>query len=93
MPAAARGAEPPVVRGADADAADGTLFQELRALRRRIAEARGVPAFLVFSDVALRQMAERRPRSELQLLAICGVGPKKLAQYGEPFLKLLRSVF
>jgi ATP-dependent DNA helicase RecQ len=66
------------------------LFHELRALRREIANARQIPAYLVFSDATLFAMAEERPTSEEQLLRISGVGPKKLAEYGATFLELLR---
>jgi ATP-dependent DNA helicase RecQ len=67
------------------------LFEELRALRRRLADARKVPAYMVFSDATLLEIAARRPRSEAQLLAISGVGPKKLAQYGAAILDVTRS--
>jgi ATP-dependent DNA helicase RecQ len=67
------------------------LFQRLRALRRQLADARGLPAYLVFSDAVLLQMSSLRPTSEAELLAISGVGPKKLALYGAEFLALLRE--
>jgi ATP-dependent DNA helicase RecQ len=69
--------------------ADENLFQELRALRRKLADARGIPAYLIFSDAALLEMAAARPRTRDELLEISGVGPKKLALYGEEFLKIL----
>jgi ATP-dependent DNA helicase RecQ len=72
-----------------ADAAD--LLSELKALRRRLADRKGVPAYIVFSDLCLQEMALRRPTTEAGLLAVSGVGPKKLAQYGDDFLALLRS--
>jgi ATP-dependent DNA helicase RecQ len=71
--------------------ADRELFERLRRLRKQIADERGIPAYLVFSDRALRQMIERRPASEAHLLAISGVGPKKAAQYGARFLEALRG--
>jgi ATP-dependent DNA helicase RecQ len=67
------------------------LFDRLRALRRQIADAEGVPAYIVFSDAVLRDMALRVPKSERELLAIPGVGPAKLQRYGERFLSLLAS--
>jgi ATP-dependent DNA helicase RecQ len=67
------------------------LFVALKALRRRIADARHLPAYIVFSDATLLAMAERHPRSEDELLTIPGVGPRKLAAYGQAFLALLRS--
>jgi len=68
-----------------------TLFLALKALRRRIADARKMPAYIVFSDATLIAMAESRPRTVGELLAIPGVGPRKLAAYGEAFLALLRE--
>jgi ATP-dependent DNA helicase RecQ len=65
---------------------DEDLFQRLRALRKRLADAEGVPAYIVFSDAVLRQMAEHRPRSRGELLRLSGVGPAKLERYGEAFL-------
>ncbi|MDB4981051.1 MAG: ATP-dependent helicase, RecQ family, partial [Myxococcales bacterium] len=72
------------------DDLDGELFVSLKALRKSLADARGVPAYIIFSDATLVRMAETRPRSETELLEIPGVGPKKLEQYGEQFLTLLR---
>jgi ATP-dependent DNA helicase RecQ len=73
------------------DTADGALFQELRALRRTLADQEGVPAYIVFSDAVLARMAAARPMDEASLLAVPGVGPAKLARYGEAFLRLLRA--
>ncbi|MDQ6672939.1 MAG: ATP-dependent DNA helicase [Chloroflexota bacterium] len=70
---------------------DPELFDQLRALRRRIADAENVPAYIVFSDAVLRHMARRVPRTSRDLLAIPGIGPAKLERYGERFLELLRS--
>ena len=64
-------------------------FERLRALRKRLADAEGVPAYIVFSDAVLRQMAEQRPRTPDAMLALSGVGPAKLARYGDAFLELL----
>jgi len=70
---------------------DDELFQRLRALRRQLADAEGVPAYIVFSDAVLARMAAERPRDESGLLAVQGVGPAKLARYGQAFLRLLRD--
>jgi len=70
-------------------AADEELFEALRAVRKRLADAEGVPAYIVFSDAALRGMASRRPRSEGELLQVPGVGPVKLARYGAAFLEAI----
>jgi len=66
------------------------LFERLRAVRKRLADAEGVPAYIVFSDAVLRGMAARVPRDEAGLLAVPGVGPVKLERYGEAFLEELR---
>jgi ATP-dependent DNA helicase RecQ len=67
------------------------LFEKLRALRKSIADAEHVPAYIVFSDAVLRAMAASVPTTEGELLAISGVGPVKLARYGANFLELLRT--
>jgi ATP-dependent DNA helicase RecQ len=70
---------------------DETLFMKLRALRLELARADSVPAYVVFSDAVLRQMASLRPRTDGALLALSGVGPVKLERYGARFLQLLRE--
>lgn len=65
---------------------DAQLFDRLRALRKRLADERKVPAFVVFSDRALQAMAAHRPRTDEGLLGIPGVGQKKLEEYGAAFL-------
>ena len=67
------------------------LFAQLRALRARLASRAGVPAYVVFTDRALREMAGRLPQSEDELLAVSGVGRAKLERYGEEFLPVLRA--
>ncbi len=66
------------------------LLQALKALRKRLAEARRVPAYVVFPDRVLLEMVERRPLTEEDLLDLSGVGEKKLDLYGEAFLDELR---
>ena len=63
------------------------LFQSLRELRKSIADQQGVPAYIVFSDKTLRTMAEERPSTPEEFLALSGVGPLKLERYGEAFLE------
>ena len=79
------------VAAAEAPAPDGDLFQQLRALRRSLADAEGVPAYIVFSDAVLARMAAERPTDEAGFLAVPGIGPAKLARYGQAFLRLLRE--
>lgn len=70
---------------------DEQLFAALKAERKRLADTKGLPAYLIFSDATLREMAERRPTTDADLLTIGGVGPKKMAQYGAAFLAVLRA--
>jgi ATP-dependent DNA helicase RecQ len=65
---------------------DEELFERLRQLRKRLADERNVPAYIVFSDVSLRQMARHYPASDEQFARINGVGEKKLAEFGAAFL-------
>lgn len=65
---------------------DEVLFERLRQLRKRLADEQGVPPYIVFSDVSLRQMAREYPTTELEFGRISGVGERKLKEYGSPFL-------
>jgi ATP-dependent DNA helicase RecQ len=67
------------------------LFERLRALRKRIAAARGVPAYIVFHDSTLREIAAARPSDEDELRAIPGLGPRKLADFGALVLDAVRG--
>jgi len=77
----------PSGEGTPLDADAKALFDRLRALRREIADERGVPAFMVFSDRTLRDMARRRPATKSAMLQVLGVGPAKLESFGERFLR------
>jgi ATP-dependent DNA helicase RecQ len=65
---------------------DEELFERLRQLRKTLADARNVPAYIIFSDVSLRQMARHYPANEEQFARINGVGEKKLKEFGASFL-------
>ena len=67
-------------------ACDEALFERLRALRKRLADERAVPPYIIFSDVALRQMARLYPANDRDFSRISGVGEKKLREFGEVFL-------
>jgi ATP-dependent DNA helicase RecQ len=71
--------------------AAGALFARLRVLRKRLADEKGLPAYIVFSDAVLLEMAALRPSTEDEFLQISGVGPKKLARYGAIFLAELNK--
>jgi len=70
---------------------DAPLFAGLRALRSEIARAEQVPAYVVFPDRTLAELAVRRPRTLAAMSAIRGVGPAKLEKYGERFLDAIRN--
>jgi len=74
----------------DVAAQDG-LFQSLRQVRKYIADAKGLPAYIVFSDKTLRAMARLRPTDSAGLLRCPGVGEAKLAAYGKVFLDAIRE--
>jgi ATP-dependent DNA helicase RecQ len=65
---------------------DHGLFDALRQLRRDEATRRAVPAYIVFSDATLRDMARRRPSTIERFLDVHGVGQQKSADFGEPFV-------
>jgi ATP-dependent DNA helicase RecQ len=69
---------------------DRDLWDALRACRQALASEHGVPPYVIFHDSTLRQMLERRPQDETELLALNGVGQTKLERYGEAFLAILR---
>lgn len=68
---------------------DSSLFQRLRTLRRELAQELGVPAYLVFGDQTLREMARLKPCSQDQLLQVRGVGQQKLNAFGDAFLNCI----
>jgi len=68
---------------------DEELFNHLRQLRKTLADERDVPAYVVFSDVALRQMAREYPSNNQEFLQISGVGNRKLQEFGAVFLKAI----
>ena len=65
---------------------DEELFERLRALRRKIADKRNVPAYIIFSDATLREMARVGPRSKSEFAQMAGVGQQKLKEFAESFL-------
>ena len=73
----------------EGDAAE--LFGRLRALRAQLARRQGVPAYVVFSDKTLREMAISRPRTTTELRAVSGVGSAKAERYGRDFLTVIQD--
>ena len=68
-------------------ACDEVLFGKLRGLRKQLADERGVPPYIVFSDVSLRQMARFYPATDKEFSRISGVGDRKLREFGEGFMR------
>jgi len=70
---------------------DQTLFQELRYLRKKLADQNNVPPFVIFSDIALQEMAFYYPQNDKSFLKINGVGTTKLTRFGQSFLNIIRT--
>jgi ATP-dependent DNA helicase RecQ len=77
--------------GGEAAGVDLELFEALRAWRAGEARERGVPAYVVFADATLLEIALARPRDEAALLEVKGLGPRKLEAYGAAILALVRA--
>ena len=71
--------------------ADAGLLAALKALRMKLAQAQGVPAYVVFSDRALVDMATHRPTTLQTFREMHGVGETKLERYGAQFLELIKA--
>ena len=72
-------------------AEDAELFNRLKELRRSLARERDVPAYIVFHDRTLAAMVASRPKTVAEFADIPGVGQAKLAEFAEPFTKLIRE--
>jgi ATP-dependent DNA helicase RecQ len=73
------------------DGVDRGLFEALRQLRTAMARDKGVPAYVVFGDAVLRDMARRRPSNHERLLDVKGVGQQKRREYGKAVLAAIRE--
>lgn len=73
------------------DDIDAELFAQLKSLRRNLAQERKVPAYVVFSDATLRDMCLMKAADKATLALVNGVGPKKLRDFGEIFLTVIRN--
>ncbi|ETY75008.1 DNA helicase RecQ [Lactiplantibacillus fabifermentans] len=67
------------------------LFEQLRTLRRNLAEQQGVPPFVIFSDKTLHSMCEILPEDDAAFVTVKGVGESKLEKYGEIFMETIRA--
>ena len=83
--------KPKVMKMADEEEANTDLFTELKKLRSFISKEKNVPAYVIFSDKSLKQMAIDMPVTENQFLGISGVGMNKMEQYGEEFMEVIRK--
>ena len=79
-----------IVIGKELTARSQELFEKLRVLRKSLADDQKVPAFVIFSDASLYDMAANRPSSDVDFLDVSGVGPQKLRQYGPKFINEIR---
>ncbi|HEY6112274.1 MAG TPA: DNA helicase RecQ [Chthoniobacterales bacterium] len=70
---------------------DEALFERLRVLRRKLADERDVPAYIIFSDATLREMARACPTTPAEFRRIPGVGEQKLKDFAEPFLAEIKA--
>jgi len=78
--------------GSGNSAPDGSeLFERLRALRKHLADAHGLPPYVVFHDSTLREMVARRPLTLSQFAELPGVGQAKLARYGDHFIAAIAA--
>jgi len=68
---------------------DEKCFVELKLLRKKLADERGVPAFIIFGDASLHDMSYKKPQTTKEFQDITGVGEKKLTEYGEVFMKAI----
>lgn len=71
--------------------AGSPLFDALKAARLSIAQEEGVPAYIVFSNASLRDMAKKAPRTPAQFRNVSGVGDVKAARYAEVFLRAIKE--
>jgi ATP-dependent DNA helicase RecQ len=77
--------------GAVTNPVDDPLFEALRARRRELAQAGGVPPYVIFHDAVLRDMVRLRPETLGELGRIAGIGARKLDAYGQAFLDIIRQ--
>lgn len=77
--------------GTDNEAFDSGLFERLRHLRKRLADERGVPPYVVFGDLTLRGLAREQPQTEEAFLRVSGVGERKLVDYGAVFMDAIAA--
>lgn len=70
---------------------ENNLFQKLNGLRKKISEKENVAPYIIFSDMTLFEMAEKKPKNRWEMLKIKGVGNQKFKNYGEDFLNIINE--
>jgi ATP-dependent DNA helicase RecQ len=83
--------KPKSAAAVELSAEDLVLFEQLRALRKQLAEESGVPPYVIFGDASLLEMSRERPANEEEFLAINGVGQVKLERHGNAFLEMITA--
>ncbi len=78
--------------GGDGNSAHDPLFEALRGCRRTLADAAGVPPYVIFHDSTLRDMASARPATRSDLARLTGIGARKLEAYGDAFLYVIKAM-
>ena len=71
---------------------DFLVFSRLRELRKKVAEAQGIPVYAVFTNDQLAEMARKRPQTDADLKKLDGIGEGKCGKFGEPFIKALSGM-
>jgi ATP-dependent DNA helicase RecQ len=89
-PAKKKPARKPLASSASLESVDPEIIEHLRKLRLELARQKGVPAYIIFGDATLRELAGKNPSTPEDLLLVSGIGLKKLEQYGERILEALR---
>lgn len=83
--------KPKVVRIANEGEVNEELFKDLKRVRYAISKEENVPAYIIFNDKTLQEIAKELPVTENQFLAISGVGMNKMQEYGEEFMEVVRK--
>ncbi|WP_148252857.1 DNA helicase RecQ [Aidingimonas lacisalsi] len=79
-------------RKAPPDVPDGPQWERLRQFRKELADAEGVPPYIIFHDATLKEMLHARPRTLDDMATVPGIGQAKLERYGEQFLNVLKAL-
>jgi ATP-dependent DNA helicase RecQ len=87
-----RGSAPKGYAETDLDAEEQTIFERLRTWRMGAAREHNVPAYVIFVDATLREIAKAKPTSLDDLRGVSGVGEKKLASYGDDIVRLIKDL-